>query len=572
MCGIFLYCGKPREVHELRECFMRTQHRGPDNTQFMVFYIDDVMLAFGFHRLSINGLNPKAHQPLFLDNTVTLCNGEIWNSSEMHCSCDKVNESGSDCECLPLFYRNTIENTVHNNEEPFETLCNIINGVFGLVLFDRLKNVIYIARDRVGIRSLYYVVEKDLESATENLFVASELKSIPTTFSNVEAFPPGHWGCFSVQRTSSEYQPFTTQPYWTLRASRRLTYLQPDCPLEEMSEQLDYLDCCERLNMALTNAVEKRFKSDRSIGCVLSGGLDSTIITAIACIFHSRAHPNGPPLRTYTIGMKGGEDFKWAKMAADYFGTEHHEFVVSEKEFLDAIPDVIAQIESYDVTTVRASTGNWLLAKYIAQLGKDTVLFCGDVADELLGGYRGFGLTTDAYAFDDENVKMLENIHRFDVLRCEKSFAGHGLEARVPFADYDVVDLLMSVPPEFKMWDGENRIEKDLLRRAFQDYLPYELLWRRKEAFSDGVSKKEKSWYEVIHEHLLSKEDSPHTITRSHATPYDIESSYYRELFERFYSSTKTIPYLWKQPFCSIPEPSARCLDNYDNDNYDNKD
>jgi asparagine synthase (glutamine-hydrolysing) len=576
MCGIFLYCGKSRDVQELQECFMRSQHRGPDNTQFIVFYVDEIMIAFGFHRLSINGLNPKANQPLFVDHTLTLCNGEIWNSEQMHRSCGTENTTGSDCECVPVLYQHLNESTTtHKHEDPFETLCNTIDGVFGLVLFDRIQNKICIARDRIGIRSLYYAVEKDLESATESIFVASELKSIPTTVANARAFLPGHWGCFSLQPNLPQYMRFVIEPYWTLRASRRIAYLQPDCLPEHLSQQPDYIDCCERLHVVLTNAVAKRFMSDRSIGCVLSGGLDSTVITAIACMLHATRNPTAPPLRTYTIGMAGGEDLKWARIAAAHFGTEHHEFVITEQEFFDAIPEVIAQVESYDVTTVRASTGNWLLAKHIAKLGKDTVLFCGDVADELLGGYRGFGLTTDADAFDDETVKMVEHIHRFDVLRCEKSFAGHGLEGRVPFADYDVVDLLMSVPPEFKMWDGTHRIEKDLLRRAFQDYLPYALTWRRKEAFSDGVSKKERGWSDIIQEHLGSRRSGAtpqwtQPDTRAHASPYDAESCYYRELYEGLYSSVEAIPYLWKQPFCSVADPSARCLQNYNTTNTTN--
>jgi len=208
--------------------------------------------------------------------------------------------------------------------------------------------------------------------------------------------------------------------------------------------------------------------SDRPIGCILSGGLDSTTVTAIAVKLQKEMNPNAPPMRTYTVGLEGGEDFKWARKAADHFGTEHHEFVLSEQDFLNAIPEVIKQIDSYDVTTVRASTGNWLVAKKIAELNKDIVLFCGDVADELLGGYRGFGLTEDPAAFDVENVKMMQNLHRFDVLRAEKSFAGHGLEGRVPFADKDFMKLVMSCPPEYKMWGGNTgRIEKDCLRRAF---------------------------------------------------------------------------------------------------------
>jgi asparagine synthase (glutamine-hydrolysing) len=564
MCGIFLYCGTPTDPQALRECFLRSQHRGPDNTQFIVYYINDTMLAFGFHRLSINGLSAKAHQPMFVDHTITMCNGEIWNSDEIHRACDTLNESGSDCECLPLYYRDVLSNISQTSrvtgipDESFDTLCSVVDGVFGLVMFDRIRNTVYVARDKIGIRSLYYATD----STTGSLYVASELKSIPPLLQNAVAFPPGHWASVDLNNAPSGSFDNHPKPYWTLRTTRRMAYLKPYCPQSELANDTDYQDCCAKLEMRLIEAVKKRFMSERPIGCVLSGGLDSTVITAIACRLHNERRPNAPPMRTYTIGMAGAEDFEWARMAAEYLGTDHREFVLTEQDFLDAIPDVIAQIESYDVTTVRASTGNWLLAKKIAEQEQDTVLFCGDVADELLGGYRGFGMTTDADAFDDENVKMLENIHRFDVLRCEKSFAGHGLEARVPFADGDVVDLLMSVPPEFKMWDGTVRIEKDLLRRAFQSYLPDALVWRRKEAFSDGVSQKEKSWFQIIQDKLADEA----VAQRSHASPYDAESTYYREIYETMYSSVKNIPYLWKQPFSDVADPSARCLENYEDE------
>lgn len=493
-----------------------------------------------------------------------MCNGEIWNSDEIHRACDTLNESGSDCECLPLYYRDVLSNISQTSrvtgipDESFDTLCSVVDGVFGLVMFDRIRNTVYVARDKIGIRSLYYATD----STTGSLYVASELKSIPPLLQNAVAFPPGHWASVDLNNAPSGSFDNHPKPYWTLRTTRRMAYLKPYCPQSELANDTDYQDCCAKLEMRLIEAVKKRFMSERPIGCVLSGGLDSTVITAIACRLHNERRPNAPPMRTYTIGMAGAEDFEWARMAAEYLGTDHREFVLTEQDFLDAIPDVIAQIESYDVTTVRASTGNWLLAKKIAEQEQDTVLFCGDVADELLGGYRGFGMTTDANAFDDENVKMLENIHRFDVLRCEKSFAGHGLEARVPFADCDVVELLMSVPPEFKMWDGTVRIEKDLLRRAFQSYLPDALVWRRKEAFSDGVSQKEKSWFQIIQDKLADEA----VAQRSHASPYDAESTYYRETYETMYSSVKNIPYLWKQPFSDVADPSARCLENYEDE------
>ena len=230
---------------------------------------------------------------------------------------------------------------------------------------------------------------------------------------------------------------------------------------------------------------------------------------------------------------------------------------------------MVAQIESYDVTTVRASTGNWLVAQKIAALGKDTVLLCGDVADELLGGYRGFGLTDDPSAFQAELVRMLTDIHRFDVLRCEKSFAGHGLEGRVPFGDRDLLELVLGAPPEWLMWGGggarEGRVEKEVVRRAFAGYLPHDVLWRRKEAFSDGVSATTRSWYAVIQEALAARGEAA-VVDRAHAPPYDVESSYYRRLFEERCGGAHAavIPRFWKQPFTDVVDPSARCLANYD--------
>ena len=602
MCGIFLYCGAPRPLDHIRTLFDRTQHRGPDNTQCIVVYPStDTMLVFGFHRLAINGMHRAANQPFTTNNTFTLCNGEIWNHRALHTDARTECTSGSDCEVVPHYYRYANQTSPrYHHEDPFEELCKVLDGVFGIVLYDRLNQRVNIGRDRIGIRSLYYALEPDIEHASSNpsrssssssrfnLWVASELKSLPTTFTNVRPFPPGHTAQFDT--VTRDVTTWNMTPYWSVRSGRApQRFHTPTYPLTatHLNQDTQWHDCVGQLRRVLVNAVKKRFMSDRPIGCVLSGGLDSTVVTAIACQLYkqyqaqsrnSSSTSSYPPLRTYTIGLEGAEDFKWARLAADHFGTDHHEFVLTEQEFLDAIPEVIAQIESYDVTTVRASVGNWLLAKRIAETGKDTVLFCGDVADELLGGYRGFGLTKDTTAFEDANIRMLENIHRFDVLRCEKSFAGHGLEARVPFADKDVVSLTMDLPPEYKMW-GEacpSRMEKDILRQAFAKDLPEALVWRRKEAFSDGVSKTTRSWYQIIQDHLAkqaqqSGEDSEgsgeewcqSSSTTTHAAPYDMESAYYRSVFEGMYGSVGCIPYLWKQPFSREKDPSARCLGNY---------
>lgn len=550
MCGIFAYVGPHQTIDPLRESFMRIQHRGPDNTQLWVHYEADRMIVLGFHRLAING-GVSAHQPLLVGNTISLCNGEIWNAADMHRACGSPNHSGSDCEAVPAYYERAAG---LSTEERLANTCRHVDGVFGLVLVDRVLQTVGVARDRIGIRSLYYAYDPVLDRAC----VSSEIKGIPTDMMfAAQPFPPGH---SMTLRVTARMSPPTPTPYWKIRPPcSALT-----CKIARDLDDEGYADFCSSLRACLIKAVEKRLVlSDRPIGCVLSGGLDSTVITAIVCRLWKDMHPNGPAMRTYTVGMRDAEDLKWARMAAEHLGTDHHEFVLEESEFLSAIPEVIRQIESYDVTTVRASTGNWLLAKHIARLGKDMVLFCGDVADELLGGYRGFGLTSDPVAFDAHIVRMMRDIHRFDVLRCEKSFAGHGLEGRVPFADRDVVELIMSAPVAYKMWDGVTRIEKDCLRRAFASDLPATLVWRRKEAFSDGVSEKTNSWFDIIRQHIASLPTVPRGIATHHALPYDDESAYYRHIFDSTFCTPTCIPYLWKQPFCDSQDPSARCLSNY---------
>ena len=539
MCGIFVYCGKPCDVDKLKNCFNLTKHRGPDNSQFHVYYEDNTkMIAFGFHRLSINGMKRVDNQPFIQNGVFAMCNGEIWNHKEMKAEINKLKdvsfEGQSDCNGIIPYYKLF----------GFSNLCTSIDGVFSIALYDSQMKEIYIGRDPLGIRSLYYAQDSE-----NNFYLSSELKSIPTEFSNVKQFPPGNFTTVSTNLKNNDIISFH-QFY-----DSNLYPLNFNSSFKEQEEIYKNL-----IHDVLTKAVTKRFMTERNYGCVLSGGLDSTIITAIVSKLTNQ------PINTYTIGLEGAEDFKWAKLASEYLGTNHHEFIVTEEEFLEAIPDVIYQIESFDVTTVRASVGNWLLAKKIKELNKDTVIFCGDVADELFGGYRGFGLTTSEEEFHSENIKMLYNIHFFDVLRSEKSFAGHGLEGRVPFGDLDFIKLVSSIPSKFKMWNGNDKnLEKKLLRLAFEDYLPESLLWRRKEAFSDGVSSKKRSWFYVIQEHLSTKYNDLMTtiFNNSHMSPYNLESIYYRKIFETYFKSVESIPYFWKHPFTSERDPSARCLQNY---------
>lgn len=375
MCGIFFYQGNLYNLRSLYPFFARLKHRGPDHYCFKKISNSNIL---GFHRLAINGLDESGHQPLELDNIYLLANAEIYNYKDLiqRFNLDLEYKSTSDCYIILLLYK----------KFGIDQLCRLIDGEFAFIIYDdRLKKV-FICRDSLGIRSLYW--------SNQPFFVASEMKAIPEDIHDVNQFPPGCYYCDGQ-----------IIPYF----------------FHHQSEIID-------LRLVFEKACKKRLMSERSIGCILSGGLDSTITTLIVSKFLS----NDKKINTYTIGLEGGTDLYYARLASNFIGTNHYEFVISEDEFLDFIPDTIYQIESYDVTTVRASVGNYLLAKKIKELNIDVVIFCGDVSDELFGSYRGFQDAPSEIEFLIENQKMLKNIHYFDVLRSDKCISGASLEARVP--------------------------------------------------------------------------------------------------------------------------------------------
>jgi len=315
-------------------------------------------------------------------------------------------------------------------------------------------------------------------------------------------------------------------------------------------------EICKKIREKFIVAVEKRLLSDRKVACLLSGGLDSSTVASIVARKFG-AHN----LNTYSIGMKGATDLKYAESMSKYIKSNHVNIELTENNFLDAIDKTIYQIESYDTTTVRASVGNFLVSLYIKENSDDTVIFCGDVSDEIFASYRGFYYAKNDLEFYSENINMLDNIQYFDILRSDKSISGAGLEARVPFADPKFIKYCMNILPEYKRFSKE-RIEKYLFRKAFEDLLPKELAWRVKTAFSDGVSNAEKPWYLIIKEYMDTKYTDDEFILLSnkyiHNKPYDKESLYYREIYEKYYPNTShTIPYFWKQPFTKEEDPSA---------------
>jgi asparagine synthase (glutamine-hydrolysing) len=607
MCGIFYFQTVGHlslaQLKTLQENSLLSCHRGPDKT---IFVKDDTR-AWGFHRLSINGMDPTADQPFHLKNCRLICNGEIYNFRELITEFGLEGEykSGSDCEIIIHLYRKI---------GMYDTLRRL-DGVFGFVLHDYESGVTYVARDPVGVRALYIGVSRhdgmfggehsDLTCVSMNpdhyaMCVASEMKSIHAICETVVQFPAG---CYMeyigedsvdgtavfrsyyeyamikgksgiVQKTNNvsllesqlkEIQVDYSYPVIAMDTSSTYDANHDDVELEE--------DICTNIRELFTKAVVKRLMSERPVGCLLSGGLDSSLVTAIVARELKHRAPD-TVLNTYSIGLEGSVDLMWARRVAEHLGTCHHEVSLTEQDFLDAIYETIYQTESYCTTTIRASVGNYLVSKYIQQQTDDVVIYCGDMSDEIFGSYRGFQKAPSDADFHRENERMIRDVRFFDLLRSDKSISGAGLEARVPFADKEFLSYVMRIPPRFKRFT-DDKMEKYLLRKAFQNegLLLENVLWRRKEAFSDGVSSADggRTWVQMIKEHSdFMVTDSEYNNKNNYMysvynPPYDKESFYYRRVFETIYEGRgETIPYYWRHPFCEgVLDPSARLLDFY---------
>jgi len=517
MCGIFacLYASHPAEHYA--QGHQSIQHRGPDQS-LLASYGPHVL---GFHRLAINDLSESGNQPLVHPNHPHLrliCNGEIYNYKELTKIYNLKPSSGSDCEIiLHMYHRFGIERTVRE-----------LDGYFALVLLD--GDHAYIARDAVGVRSLY------MGHADQQVLVASEMKAIHPYATSLSHFPPGHiWS--SQTRMYTSYRP---------SALPRMIVDEYNTVLQNTRE-------------LLVEAVQKRIlNTERPIGCFLSGGLDSSIITALVCSLSKT------PVHTFSIGMEGSVDLYYAQMVAEHLHTVHHEIIVTEQEMLAAIPDVIRQIETYDTTTVRASTPMYLLSKYIAEKTNIRVILSGEGSDELSGSYAYFKKAPTPMDAYEESVRLTTELQYFDVLRCDKSTAAHGLEVRVPFLDKEFVEYYLHIKPDYK-WFPNYECEKYLLREAFHGYLPDEVLWRTKEAFSDGVSHQQRSWYTIIQEHVATLSLPDACADMAINPPHLKETLWYRTVFDEAYPGRAALlPYYWLPRWCgNVKDPSARTLDIY---------
>ena len=417
-------------------------------------------IYLGFHRLCVNDTSEEEiNQLLIHDFNITLiCNGEIYNYSKLKLENKIITHSTSDCEIIVHLYK----------KYGFEKTINMLDGVFAILLLDLNKDIVYCARDPIGVRSLYYAYDKQ-----NNFGFSSEMKSIHNLFDDIKQFPPGNiWD--SKSKSFKKY------------------YTRKDLKIDYNPEKIKL-----NIKSLLTNAVEKRLMSDRKIGCLLSGGLDSSLIAALL----SKSYKD--TLETFSIGLKGSTDLKYAKQVADHIGSNHHEIIVTEKEMLDAIDKVIYQTETYDTTTIRASVPMFLLSEYIKNNSDIAVIYSGEGSDEASGSYLYFHNAPDTNEFKIETNRLLNDLSYFDVLRCDKSTAGSGLEVRVPFLDLEFLAYYMSIDPKLKI-PSYNNIEKYLLRSSFDDkkLLPDNILWRMKEGMSDGVSIK-RGWFEIIQENEI---------------------------------------------------------------------
>ena len=574
MCGIFALLNNNNNNNDIKfvnDEFMKGRFRGPEFSKLDNSYIK---MTLGFHRLAINGLNEASNQPLVINDIVLICNGEIYNYKELYKSMKDIEPvTGSDCEVIIYLYlKYGIEQTL-----------TMLDGVFAFILFDNritynLNNKVYVARDPFGVRPLYYLknTTNNNNNNNNNAIVplygfASELKCLEAFYNmnheeySINQFKPGTYSVFNLSEKVSSF--------WT-PLKENVAYFTPFASYTEVLDCSTYnnllIEFYNNISYYLSNAVNKRcLTTERPIACLLSGGLDSSLIAALVANYY-KMNQIEQPLETYSIGLSGSEDLKHARIVADYIGSNHTEIIVTEKEMFDVIPELIYKIESYDTTTVRASIGNYLLGKYIAANSDAKVIFNGDGSDELFGGYLYMNNCPDDIEFDKETRRLLQDIHLFDVLRSDKSISSNGLEPRTPFLDKTFANYVLTIPAYFRNHTNINEIEKSLLRNAFsysyfensygKPILPDSVLWRKKEAFSDGVSSQTRSLYVILQEHIacLLNAEEPN---KHFAPSIDTEKYYYKSIFDiAFPNCSNILPYFWMPKYVQATDPSARTL------------
>jgi len=549
MCGIVCVFSSKKDNKKLRnqvlEMSKKIRHRGPDWSG--IYCSENAILAH--ERLGI--VDPTSgNQPIFSRDKklILAANGEIYNHREIKKEIIHNYDftTGSDCEVILALYKEYGINFIDK-----------MNGIFAFALYDEKNDEYLIARDHMGIIPLYMGWDE-----YGGFYVASELKALEGYCNKIELFPPGHlWSS-----KEGKIQQWYKRPWGEYKAVQ--------------DNSTDIKD----LREALAKAVKRQLMSDVPYGVLLSGGLDSSITSAVAKLYaDKRIESNDknaawwPTLHSFAVGLEGSPDLKAAQKVANHIGTVHHEIIFTIQEGLDAIREVIYHLETYDVTTVRASTPMFLMARVIKSMGIKMVL-SGEGADEIFGGYLYFHKAPNAKEFHEETVRKLDKLHQYDCLRANKSLAAWGIEGRVPFLDKEFMDVAMSINPQDKMINGE-RMEKWVLRKAFEDLLPEEIVWRQKEQFSDGVGY---SWIDTLKE-LVEQEVSNEMLKTAKEKysinpPMNKEEYYYRTIFENHFpseaaaSSVPSVPsvacsspaaLLWDSSFQGMNDPSGRAINTH---------
>ena len=519
MCGIFSkFAIVPNNVPEIKNNLV---HRGPDSC----ISIDLQQHLLVFHRLAIIDPSEKSNVILNSQGVYLLCNGEIYNYRSLIHKYNLNSEPGSDCRVILELY--------HLFKEP-SLFVNELDGVFSFIIYDKPNNLIFTGRDRYGVRPLFKCYQKNI---SDHIFFSSEAKMFP----NLENY------------VMSPVIPGTIEK-WLIQDTIQLLDTKIWFNFNIVHSHLDYSTTISFIKQYFTEAVRKRLMSDRPIGFLLSGGLDSSLVASVA----SRLLSNR--ITTFSIGLKDSPDLKAARKVATFLDSNHHEIVITEKDIIDSIDKVVYHTETFDTTTIRASIPMFLLSKYISQNTEIKVIFSGEGADELFGGYLYFKKAPSLLEFQKETERLISELYLYDVLRGDRTTAAWGLELRVPFLDADFSRFVLEIDPLFKM----TRLEKKVLRDSFHGYLPDEILMRQKEAFSDGVGtgsvKALKDYAQQMVGETISERLEIESFDR---TP---EQELYFNIFQKYYGNMKgiQIPRYWMPRWCkNVTDPSATVLDVY---------
>lgn len=520
MCSIMCYCSADADIELFKKGFEKTVSRGPDDSRI----VDTGNGLMGFHRLAIMGLHDEGMQPFELSGNYVIANGEIYGFEKIkkELSSKYSFKSGSDCEILLPMY----------NEYGTE-MFKMLDAEFVCVIYDKKKNSFIAARDPIGIRPMFYGYDKK-----GMIVFASEAKNLVGICSDISPFPPGH--------------------FW--ENGKFICYKNISKPEKVIYDDVE--TACKKINRLLTDGIKKRLVADAKVGFLLSGGLDSSLVCAVS------ARESKEKIKTFAIGMDTDAiDLKYARQTADYIGSEHTEVIITKEDVLSALEEVIYILATFDITTIRASIGMYLVCRYIHENTDIRVLLTGEISDELFG-YKYTDFAPNKEEFQKEAEKRIRELHCYDVLRADRCISVNSLEARVPFGDIAFVDYVMALDPSVKM-NVYNK-GKYLLRHAFEgDLLPYDILYREKAAFSDAVGHSMVDHLKEYANGIYSDEEFSKKCKKySHCPPFTKESLLYREIFEKYYPGmAKMIPAFWmpnkEWEGCNVDDPSARVLSNY---------